>query len=1393
MGIRQGNRKRARELRRGLRRKRLALALMAAFAMPVAPALAQSLPEDGTVTYGVASIDTIGNTMTIHQTTQGAIIDWGTFNIATGNTVDFMQPDVFSVTLNRVNFNVPSLIDGTLTANGSVFLINSAGITFGSGAQVNVGGLIASTLDTDDEDFKSGLSSGGFKFDIWNGSYASIKNAGTITAQGVAFIGPELSNSGSINTGFDGDVLFLGANRAHLNWTPFGAGVSFSRIGSIGADPNISLEDGSSITAKNTWIVSQAGSLRARGNVSFFGTDASLWAHTVSIGGMCDGVFCGAGYVYSHTQNLYLRGSILQVLSGSVGAGPEEHSHIMLLGDAYGIATSMNFSEEVFTNTLKFDAGVEISAIPGATINTHATSFDIDDTAQILADTWKVYAPTWKIIHSGDTAYGAFLTDGLLSNTLDNGTSIGIYSEGVFSSFSSDGIDIKAGVTISHASGDLVSLNFVSKHSITGNDFSIESTSGALNLSFTAESQILWLERGVLRSNGGNIEMGGMKNIRLRLRDMQIDSRHLTSSLGGNIVVETNSETDGVELWGSKIYSGTGDVRLIGHTVGMGDGWGLPGVSIFSSAITTTTGSIYLEGHSVIGSGLNLSESTIKTDSGDIYVAGTSNGTMDLISGVYLTGGTVLDSGAGDIHIKGTASGDYGIRFGAGGASLTTTSGAISLISSGQNGLNMNLVQLHTDTGDIRLDGHAQIGDGVYLGSGGLITNGGDIEIVGTTAANGRNGVTLYLGGIASNGGDIHISGMTSAAIDPVSGIFGTGAFIFDSDINSSGGVINIEGIGPGGGGLLIIGNLISDGGDITLVGSGQISGLIGSGGVTTNGGDITLIGESADGNGILLNSDINSNGGAISINGLNTSASPLDNDDIGVLMDNSHISSNGGAIVVDGVGAVNGLSIFDSSIDAGSGSVELTGRGMTGFAMYLQDFDIATGGGNVSLNGVGAGPFGISWFGGGVNAGSGAVSLMGFGGGLDFHDVDLIGSTVSLMGSSAGPGSALFLDGDSSIQANGGLVVLQASNDGSADAIKLEGHISSNIGVVLAPYNVNDAILLGAGNGFSLTNAELAMIDSPLLVIGSAQQAGSIRVAEAVAWDGDLTLQNQGGSGDIDIEAALDVGDHTLALASGGHISQTSAGAITAHSLLAIAAGDVLLAAADNNVTANTLSGSAGGDFKYEDVDDLAIGNVSAQGYSVGAPSSPSSPGFPAGLISLSAVGITAAGNVVVGTASGDLTLGADVRGKSINLVAAETFQNSAAANLFASDGWRVWARTWEGEQRGGLAGDAAFDLYGCTYGQNCVGLAQGNQFVYQDIRETPITPVIDGADPDDDGGPLEQVHAGMVCPVGANAADPLGKGSNNDDLAREWSKTRHRIRLSGCIDSSNEGGCRF
>lgn len=117
------------------------------------------VPAAAWATAGQATREVVGNTMTIHQQTDKAILNWQSFDIGLNNAVHFKQPGPAAVALNRIGpGDLPSRILGTLDANGQVYLVNPNGFVFGPGSQVNVNSLVASTLNISDAAFNSGLT-----------------------------------------------------------------------------------------------------------------------------------------------------------------------------------------------------------------------------------------------------------------------------------------------------------------------------------------------------------------------------------------------------------------------------------------------------------------------------------------------------------------------------------------------------------------------------------------------------------------------------------------------------------------------------------------------------------------------------------------------------------------------------------------------------------------------------------------------------------------------------------------------------------------------------------------------------------------------------------------------------------------------------------------------------------------------------------------------------------------------------------------------------------------------------------------------------------------------------------------------------------------------------------
>jgi filamentous hemagglutinin family protein len=189
------------------------LSVAIVFAMATA-AQAQSIsPVGGVVTVGDANIVQTGGNTTITQSTANVAIDWQSFSIGTGQTVQFVQPGSSSVALNRVLGADPSLILGNLLSNGRVFLLNPNGILFGAGSSVNVGSLVASTMSLSDADFMAG------NYAFSDAGTGSVVNQGNINATGggyVALMGRNVSNEGVISARL-GSVALVGGEAVTLD------------------------------------------------------------------------------------------------------------------------------------------------------------------------------------------------------------------------------------------------------------------------------------------------------------------------------------------------------------------------------------------------------------------------------------------------------------------------------------------------------------------------------------------------------------------------------------------------------------------------------------------------------------------------------------------------------------------------------------------------------------------------------------------------------------------------------------------------------------------------------------------------------------------------------------------------------------------------------------------------------------------------------------------------------------------------------------------------------------------------------------------------------------------------------------------------------------------------
>ena len=451
---------------------------------------------------------------------------------------------------------------------------------------------------------------------------------------------------------------------------------------------------------------------------------------------------------------------------------------------------------------------------------------------------------------------------------------------------------------------------------------------------------------------------------------------------------------------------------------------------------------------------------------------------------------------------------------------------------------------------------------------------------------------------------------------------------------------------------------------------------------IFTSSGDVTITGFAQNGTGVLIDGTLLAVEGRLGM-----------------------IGTTSGDITVTGVGAFS------------SNSADTTGHGVVIGPARLTSVD-----GRIAVRGLrqaGAAPGTGVWLQEDaqlITSGAGDIEVTGeaLGGGTGLL---LVGASTNPQGV---PLPTSRIDGNRN-------VVLRASNDGTSDALVIDGTVRAGQVLNLRPGGVDaasgagvdrtaDAISLLGGPGaagYAISADELSRMTAATVVAGSNTHAGNIDVLAPMTSSVPLTLHN-GGGGNITLHAPISA--PTLGLISGGNITQAAGAAITAGTLLAQSnRGNVLLGEPTNNVSANTLGGSAiSGRFEFVNSGPLRVGPVSVTGFDAAG-----------NLPQVVAANSMAADTVFVRTLAGELTLAASIGTFSgTDLVAATTFQN--AGGSIGGGPWRIWADTWVGETRGGLVGSGQFpNLYHCAYLGVCtVTVSPGdNHFIYAQQPTATVT----------------------------------------------------------------------
>ncbi len=869
-------------------------------------------PEGAQVVRGNVQIERNGN-QTVIRAGDRSIINYRNFNIGSNESVQFIQPGSQSRVLNRINSAAPTRIDGSLSANGRVYIVNPAGVVFGRGSVVNVSGLFAAAGNISDRDFVNGV-------DRVTGMAGSVVNHGDLRGQSIVLAGSSVANMGNI-VAPEGTVAMAAGQDMVISQRDGAMHVRVSGTASGDAN-NAAVTNTGTIDTTSTRGASSGKVVMAAGDMYglAINTTGTVRAKRVEIQGQGTGDVVVGGTIDASNSNVVGPAGVRIVRDeksrSNVGKSaivqqaltPKERKAldasrtggtVDVVGQRIALYNStIDASGVDGGGTVRIGGGVQGVRIDGQFANASATSVNSGTT--ITADATQRGNGGTVVIWSDDTTRsfaaisakgaqagnGGFIetsskghlsVDGsridarggetgnagmwlldprnvVINNTGPTTGDFGALDPDIFTPTQDDSVVLASDITSRLDAGTSVTITTGTTGTQDG-DIRVENDVLTTGTDATLRLQAA---NSIFVNNGVSVGATGAGNIDIALIANAADASDPDANAGA-IVLGT----------GSSLNSGGGDITLAGGTVGA-----------FTSQPGTTGYDTLLRAAGARGTvanpdGITIDGATIDAGTGTVAIRGVGRNDVTGATGVVITndatirGATIRIDGLGG-SFSGGAGGDAnnGVDISGTNTLIRSQGGPFSLFGTGgttESGADVVGVRIASGTveaasnSSLFLIGRSGSGDGarnhgVSVESG-LVTSGGSgaLQVTGTATGAGdlSHGFVISDGTISTTGGGI---------TDPALRIVGTG------------------GTGGGSVGVLVSNattNITANNKRIELDGNGVGSlashGVQFDGGANVSGRGVTISGLSSNASAIAFTSgtsNVNSNAGDLTLRG---------------------------------------------------------------------------------------------------------------------------------------------------------------------------------------------------------------------------------------------------------------------------------------------------------------------------------------------------------------------------------------------------------------------------------------------------------------------------------------------------------------------------------------------